>query len=437
MARAVAKTHFAQWAVRVAGFGRRRSGIISDHQKNSSMSKLRQFLSTAVRSAAFVAVGLLVFSAASAQIVIDDFETSQIITDAGPTVASAADGILGEYRTGRVNWATGETGMAIDGGGAFFAHDLEGNGSVILEWDGDDDTDTYSETGLGGVDLTMDDASVAQLGIRFEVSVEGTYSVLLVVSTDETHASSVAISGAGSSVITIPWLDFGDSGPSGGADFSNVGSIMMVFAGDNDFALGLVDTYPDDDILPVELVSFDAVTNGSTVNLSWNVASESDNSGFYVEHKSVYLAKDWSEMGFVGSKGNTTAGAAYGFTADVALAGRHQFRLRQVDLDGTFTYSPIVEVSVDVPGSFLLGKAYPNPFNPTTSFSLSLAAGQNVEISVFDQLGRQVMTLHKGFLEGSQGHVFNIDASALTTGMYVVRAAGEVATSSMTVTLIK
>lgn len=399
------------------------------------MSTLRQLLSTAVRSAAFLAAGLLVYSAASAQIVIDDFETNQAISTAGPNVVWSATGILGEYRTGRV--FDGTSSMAIAGGTATFTADPQGIGSVVLEWDGDNDTSTYSETGLGGVDLTMDGDDVAQLGIRFEISADQTYSILVLVSTDESNASSKTITGAGSSVIMIPWLDFVASGPSGGADFTDVGAIKMVFDGSDDFAIGVVDTYPDDNILPVELTSFDAVANGSSVSLAWNVASESDNAGFYVEHRFSSLAKDWEDLGFVGSKGNTNDGAAYSFTADVALAGRHQFRLRQVDLDGTFTYSPAVEVSVDVPGSFLLGQAYPNPFNPTTSFSLSLAASQNVEVAVFDLLGREVMTLHRGFLEGGQAHVFNIDASSLTTGMYVVKASGEVSTSSMTVTLVK
>ena len=401
------------------------------------MSTLRRFLSTAVRSVAFLAAGLLVYSAASAQIMIDDFETAQVIDSATETVVWAESGILGEYRTGRVNPAIGPTAMVIEGGGAFFAADPQGLGAVILEWDGDNDGSTYSETGLGGIDLTMDGDNVAQLGLRFEVFSELSYSVLIVVSTDENYASSTTVSGAGFSTITIPWLDFVASGPSGAADFSTVGSIMMVFAGTDDFAIGMVDTYPDDNILPVELVSFDAVTTGSTVNLSWTVASESDNAGFYVEHRTEALSKDWAELGFVASQGNTNNGAAYGFAADFDLAGRHEFRLRQVDLDGTFTYSPVVEVSLDVPGSFVLGQAYPNPFNPTTSFSLSLAAGQNVEVAVFDLLGRKMLTLHRGFLEGGQSHLFSVDASGLTTGMYVVRAAGDVATSSMTVTLIK
>jgi hypothetical protein len=398
---------------------------------------MKRFFGAAVRTAAFLAAGVIVYSTASAQVVIDDFEMAQVITGSNATVVWAADGIIGHFRTGRVNQAVGPVEMSIDEGAAFFDVDKNGVGSVVLEWDGDNDSKTYSETGLDGVDLTVDAQGVAQLGIRFEVFAEASYHVQLVVNTDENYASSKTVSGNGSSVIMIPWLDFEAAGSSGGADFSNVGAITMTFLGSDDFAIGVVDTYPDDNVLPVELVSFDAVTSGSRVNLSWSVASESDNAGFYVEHRSEALSKDWEEIGYVASQGNTNNGASYLFATSFDLAGRHEFRLRQVDLDGTFSYSPVVEASVDVPGSFVLGQAYPNPFNPTTSFFLSLAARQNVEVAVFDLLGREVLTVHRGFLEGNRSHVFTVDGSSLTTGVYVVRAAGEIATSSMTVTLVK
>ncbi len=401
------------------------------------MSTTRQFLRTAIRSTAFLAAGLTVYSTSSAQVVIDDFEMAQVITGSSRTAVWASDGIIGHFRTGNVNNAVGPVEMSIDEGAAFFDVDANGVGSVVLEWDGDNDTKGFSETGLAGADLTVDAQNVPQLGIRFEVFAEASYAVEVVVLSDENYVSSKTVSGNGSTIVMIPWLDFEATGASGGADFANVGAIYMVFFGSDDFAIGVVDTYPDDDILPVELVSFDAVTSGSSIHLSWSVASESDNAGFYVEHRAEALSKNWHELGFVVSQGNTNNGADYEFAADVELAGRHEFRLRQVDLDGTFEYSPVIEVSIDVPGSFVLGRAYPNPFNPTTKFSLSLVASQNVEVAVFDLLGRKMMTLHHGFLEGDRSHLFTVDASSLTTGIYIVRAAGDLATSSMTVTLVK
>ncbi len=380
-----------------------------------------------------LAINLSTGDSAKAQIVIDDFEANQTVTNAGPTVVSAASGIIGLHRTGRIMPMTSTSTLTIGSGTAAFSNDV--TGSAILEWDGDTDATTYSETGLVGINLTTD-GSMAQVGICFHVVTVGPFAGLLEISTDANYASAAAFVGNGPLTVVIPFGDFVSSGPLGAADFTSVGAILMVFSGEEDYTIGPITTKPDGN-LPVELVSFEAVANGPRINLSWNVASETDNSGFFVEHRMASANESWSDLAFVPSLGNTSEGASYGYGYDSELAGRHYFRLRQVDLDGSVSYSPIVEVSVDVPGSFLLGDAYPNPFNPTTNFTLSVASSQRVTIGVFDLLGRRVLTLHDGLLEGGQSHVFRMDADRMTTGTYLVKAVGETESATIAVTLVK
>ena len=54
--------------------------------------------------------------------------------------------------------------------------------------------------------------------------------------------------------------------------------------------------------------------------------------------------------------------------------GSHRFRLKQIDFDGAFEYSSVVEAAVTVPDRFLIEPAYPNPFNPTTTLRFAVAA---------------------------------------------------------------
>lgn len=84
-----------------------------------------------------------------------------------------------------------------------------------------------------------------------------------------------------------------------------------------------------------------------------------------------------------------------------------------------------------------LTSVYPNPFNPSTTFQLRLAADQHVNIEVYDMLGRQVAQLYDGILEANQGHLFSFDASNLASGRYILRATGEQFVASQRLTLVK
>jgi hypothetical protein len=68
---------------------------------------------------------------------------------------------------------------------------------------------------------------------------------------------------------------------------------------------------------------------------------------------------------------------------------------------------------------------FPNPFNATTSLSLTIASRVNVRLETTDLLGRHIATLHNGMLEAGE-HKFTFDASALPSGIYFTRVqAGE------------
>ena len=198
--------------------------------------------------------------------------------------------------------------------------------------------------------------------------------------------------------------------------------------------------------LPVELVSFEALADGASAQLAWTTAAEESNAGFHVEHRRASDDENttdqdaaFSALGFVEGRGTTSEVQSYRFQTGPLEAGRHVFRLRQVDFDGAVSYSGTVELAVAsaMPEGFRLGAAYPNPFNPRTQFTLEVRQAQEVRVEVFNLLGQRVRLLHEGPLEAGREHHFTFEAGDLPSGLYLFRAQGETFFSSGQVTLLK
>ena len=105
-------------------------------------------------------------------------------------------------------------------------------------------------------------------------------------------------------------------------------------------------------IVPVELTSFTARADYGVVELQWITATETNNQGFEIERarlrSSNYVEASWERIGFVEGKGTTTEIQSYSFT-DKPEPGKYKYRLKQIDYDGTFAYSPEVEAEVKAP----------------------------------------------------------------------------------------
>lgn len=112
------------------------------------------------------------------------------------------------------------------------------------------------------------------------------------------------------------------------------------------------------------------------------------------------------------------------------------FDLRSLHPAGDAPASPAAAADVKEDGYQLSG-VYPNPFNPTTTFQLQVAKSQQVEIAVFDMLGRRVQQLYSGPLNAAEARIFSLDAGDLPSGRYVLRASGEYFSSDQTITLVK
>jgi hypothetical protein len=175
--------------------------------------------------------------------------------------------------------------------------------------------------------------------------------------------------------------------------------------------------YSLETVLPVELKSFSAQTSGNNVNLNWSTATEVNNLGFEIQKK---VGEEFLAIGFINGKGTTTEVQNYSFIDKDLQNGSYSYRLKQVDLTGSFEYSSEVNVDVTGPQYFSLEQNYPNPFNPSTRIEFNLATESKVTLKIFNLLGEEVATLLNGnFVSGE--HFIDFKAQNLNSGVYIYR----------------
>ncbi len=169
-------------------------------------------------------------------------------------------------------------------------------------------------------------------------------------------------------------------------------------------------------IIPVELTSFNVSVSGGDVLLEWQTATETNNYGFEIERKAA--GERFSKLGFVGGKGTSSERAEYSFRDQTSLPGiRYDYRLKQVDFDGNFSYSETKSIEA-VPTDFTLEQNYPNPFNPETKIRFSIPDAGNVSLLVYNINGEKVATLANGSFEGGS-HEFTFNGKNLASGIYI------------------
>ena len=178
-----------------------------------------------------------------------------------------------------------------------------------------------------------------------------------------------------------------------------------------------------DNPLPVELSSFSASVIGSSVKLNWRTETEQNNYGFEVERKvgsPQSTAGNYEKIGFVEGYGNSNSPKSYSFSDNSISSGKLSYRLKQIDNDGSFSYSKIIDVDLGAPKKFELTQNFPNPFNPNTAIRFSLPEAGNVKLTVFNLLGQEVAVLVNGLTEAGT-HIINFDAAGLNSGIYIYR----------------
>jgi hypothetical protein len=191
--------------------------------------------------------------------------------------------------------------------------------------------------------------------------------------------------------------------------------------------------------LPVELASFGVEADGKRAILSWQTASEANNAGFEVQHRGPD-ASGFSSLGFVESNapgGTATQAQSYRFATESLSGGRHTFRLRQLDTDGSATLTETRTVTIQREDGLTISG--PNPIGRGQSLSVlvNVMTSQVVDVALYDVLGRRVQTVGKGEVQPGQPLRTRLSTDNLSSGVYLLRANGASLVESRTVTIVK
>ncbi len=189
-------------------------------------------------------------------------------------------------------------------------------------------------------------------------------------------------------------------------------------------------------IIPVELTSFSALANSDDIELKWTTATETNNQGFQIERALSSTVPEWKNIGYAAGFGTTTEPKSYSFIDSKVSSGTYIYRLKQIDLDGTYKYSNEVSVEVTLPLEYSLDQNYPNPFNPSTTIKYSIPEDGFVKLSVYNMLGEEVSTLVNGNQEAGR-YELSFNASELSSGVYVYRLEAPNYTSSKKLILLR
>lgn len=189
-------------------------------------------------------------------------------------------------------------------------------------------------------------------------------------------------------------------------------------------------------VVPVELSSFTITANHSGVNLDWSTSTETNNYGFEVQRS--LDGNSFFTIGFVSGLGTSVATSSYSYIDKPEFNGKTNlyYRLKQIDYDGTFEYSHVLNVEYDFPLTFVLNQNYPNPFNPATKISFAIPAEENVSLKVFDILGTEILTIVDE-RKPAGSYEIDFDATKLVSGVYIYKLTAGQYSSTKKMTLIR
>jgi Secretion system C-terminal sorting domain len=189
-------------------------------------------------------------------------------------------------------------------------------------------------------------------------------------------------------------------------------------------------------ITPVELSSFTADNYNGGILLKWITATEINNRGFEIQ-RSDFLGHQskWEKIGYIDGKGTTTEKSFYSFADNSKLNEFVYYRLKQIDFNGSYTYSDIVKTQIQT-NDFSLRQNYPNPFNPSTKIDYNISFTGKVTLIVYDISGKEVASLvNKNQQAGN--YKVEFDASKFASGVYIYKLTAGSFSASKKLILLK
>lgn len=199
------------------------------------------------------------------------------------------------------------------------------------------------------------------------------------------------------------WYDF-----SGSPEFLNVALLILPYV-----SVGTTGCI----VLPVKLLSFNAERKNSDVTLSWKISAEinmkqyevqrADNNGNFKTVATLHALNSLKDQSYAVTDKN-----AFNLSSSV------QYRLKQVDGDGSVTYSRIITVKSN---AAITDISFANPFNGALKLQLNLATAQQVAVNVYDMQGKLVVSEKTKTYNASANTIILNATGNLKSGLYVIK----------------
>lgn len=169
---------------------------------------------------------------------------------------------------------------------------------------------------------------------------------------------------------------------------------------------------------PVELISFSAVNKNGAIELIWKTSSESNNKGWDME-RFIPGTIAWQKIGFLEGKGNSATANSYSFIDRNTIVGNTvQYRLKQIDNDGSTRYSNIVIVKLTNEKAELT--AFPNPVKNITVVRFNTSTSSRIKLDLYNNKGQLVQQIaNEIFTAGS--HSLQVNTSTFPAGQYYLK----------------
>ncbi len=169
--------------------------------------------------------------------------------------------------------------------------------------------------------------------------------------------------------------------------------------------------------LPVSLLSFNAAWQNEMVKLNWSTASENNSRIIEIERSNGNVL--FTKIGELPAAGTSVAVQSYYFIDSFSTAGKNEYRLKLMDRDGQFKYSPIVSINKKQTGVTLLN-SYPNPFVNELNIQVASDKNQAVQVRLSDMIGNTIVTTTQTCIRGTSTISLN-KLGSLPAGNYLLQ----------------
>ncbi|WP_338769296.1 T9SS type A sorting domain-containing protein [Bernardetia sp. ABR2-2B] len=308
-----------------------------------------------------------------------------------------------------------------------------------------------TDTSVGNCFTGTDDTERQSVWVNFEIQTSGVLEFIISPQDDSDDYDFILYRDEGSfcndinangTVRSCNYSDDvspGDTGASGGTSDSqtaggtNINADVPVVAGERYFLL--INNFENSSsgfdldftgtagldcvVLPLELTEFRGEKVKDQNLLHWATAREFNTSHFEIERSND--AMDFIKIGDLKSGNNNLENQIYQYWDKEPQNGINYYRLKQVDLDGTFTYTKTIAIdNQGIITAFELQKMYPNPAQNAISFIFAVpTSNSEIQVEIFDSNGKSVSNNINTYPKGIQN--FNQNLSSFSKGLYILR----------------